>query len=298
MADTFKFVKCIQDCYIDGIEFNTHNINYNKARVIKGACYYATNRRKDDNHNTFVDIYDIEQPMSDDTFIGSFPDTVFKKASTHEIFEYFNIEDNPFDVMYSMALELTRAIMFEMHRCGVEGLEMAAMTTETLDFYIESIKTQFDIIHKLPADVKEICRSTSLYGEKNFKDINDYIFKIEKNIDIKRKQAVPVRNIRFEEAKLGEGSEKYLRLRHLRNYKPIKETLYKLTKKELYRLIEYIDLINETNKESRHEKMVNFNNGNGFELSYGVCKDLVDKFSLTIDDIMYIIRYKDKKEEE
>lgn len=296
IKDNFDFVVCVKSCYLDGSEFNPSNIDHKKKYVNKGNHYYVNNKHEGilvDHTCKFYDVY-VDQPLSDDTFFGVFPTDAFRKATVQEVFRFFNIEDNPFDVMYYMSLELTRCVLFDMHRCGVDVIDRVAMKKSTVEYYTENIKKQFDIIHSLPADVKEICRQTSIYGSRDFTDQNKFLFSEEQKLDIKKTQCVPVRNIEFEKARLGSCSHEYFRLTELRNSSIIRDSLLTLDKSELYRLIEYIDLTNATG-ESLQKKMANFHNMDGSSLDYGTCRELVERFNLTSDEIEFLIRYKQKR---
>ena len=190
-----------------------------------------------------------------------------------------NVTDNPFDVMMDMALELTRELLFACSRYkNPEVPDFLHTSEESLDSYVNKIKTEFSKLVDMSDDTVALCRETSYYRQ-HLDETNYTLLKFIEVLETVYNKSVPARNDNFEQIRLGKESDEYKRLLELRDIIDESEELSSVDDGYLYSLLDVISRPDDCvkyfmTKEEFDEK-----------------QKIVKKFNLTTDDVEYMISY-------
>lgn len=191
-----------------------------------------------------------------------------------------NVTDNPFDVMMYQAFELTRELLFACNRFkNLEVPEFLYMSKESLDSYMDKIKTEFSKLADMSDDTVALCRETSYY-QSHIDETNDTLLKFIKVLETSYNRSVPARNDIFEQVRLGKESNEYKRLVELRNIISESEELSSVDDSYLYSLHDVISRPDDCVKYFMSLK------------EFDEKQKIVKKFNLTTDDVEYMISYR------
>lgn len=193
------------------------------------------------------------------------------------------VVDNPFDVMLYKSMEVVRHILFASHRLKNEDAPINACTTserlsDEFDFVLEQFRTLEGMSEET---VKFLREASSLYNGTKFNCCNDSLLRLEEKLQTTWNQTSPVRPDKFEIVRLGEDSEEYKRMLELRD---IATDPSKLGARHEDYLNSLCDVI--THGEDCIDRWLTSRK------AYEDRKSLVDKFSLSIEDIDYMIAWK------
>lgn len=193
------------------------------------------------------------------------------------------VVDNPFDVMLYKSMEIVRDILFASRRLKNEDAPINACTTserlsDEFDFVLEQFKTLEGMSEETVKFLRET--SSSHYGTE-FNCCNDSLLQLEEKLQTTWNQISPIRPDKFEIVRLGEDSDEYKRMLELRD---IATDPSKLGGRHEDYLNSLYDVI--THGEDCIGRWL------ASRKAYEDRKSLVDKFSLSIEDIEYMIAWK------
>lgn len=195
------------------------------------------------------------------------------------------VEDNPFDVMLHHSIELTRDLLFACHRLkNPEIPEQICINEEKLESYMNKIRDEFSKLLNMSNETVAMCRETSYYYQQDkFNKMNESLLEFGRNMETVWSRSVPNRNDRFEQIRLGEDSDEYKRLLELRSIISDSEDLSSVDDKYLHSLCDVI---------SRPADCVRY-----WMTKEELVKkqEIIQKYSLSIDDINYMISYRNSK---
>lgn len=214
-------------------------------------------------------------------------DFVDNQMGISENMEFFDIKDNPFDIMMYAALELTRSIMFAARRYRNGGVAESLWRSDedVIDRFVEMIHHQYSILNSVNQETIDFLRTHSYMGgidyHKDFSDNNKYILSMEKKLDTIYSHTVPCRDLEYEKVRLENDPAMMMRLLSRQNL----VDKYGLTRVRLYNLLDVLEcpegIITTTSEEEESVKQD---------------KKFIEENNLTSDDIEYMISYVDKKE--
>lgn len=211
-------------------------------------------------------------------------DFVDDQMSVSENMKFFDIEDNPFDIMMHAALEITRSIMFAAHRHRNKDIVESLWKSDEdiIDRYVEMIHYQYGILNSVNEETIKFLKYHSILthgGE--FNEINGYMLTLEDNLDTIYSHIVPCRDLEYEKVRLENDPAMMMRLLSRQNL----VDKYGLTRVRLYNLLDALDCIEDITTNNPEE-----------EESVEQDKKFIEKNNLTYDDIEYMISYVEKKE--
>ena len=122
------------------------------------------------------------------------------------------IDDNPFDVMMYLGLELARNFLFLTTRFRNKEIPKKLWFTENhFDIYIQKIREQYSKLEKLSDDTINMLRETAEYYDRDlFNTLNETLLKYGCNqLETIYTKCNPARNDRFIKIKYGEDSKIY-----------------------------------------------------------------------------------------
>lgn len=195
----------------------------------------------------------------------------------------YNIQDNPFDTMMHMAIELSRFILFSCVRLNNPNVPSQIQPgKELLDYYITNISETFDSLLEMNDEAVDVCKHTSYYYTNwdKFNKLNDQLNKARNAMETIYSRCVPNRNDEFEKIRLGENSPEYQRLLELRK---IADT----TDKNSGFWHNLVDIL------ERPKECIEY--GWNTEAEVKDREKFIKNYNLTVDNIKYIIAYKYKK---
>ena len=214
-------------------------------------------------------------------------DFVDDQMSISENMEFFDIKDNPFDIMMYASLELTRSVMFAARRYRNGGVAESLWKSDedVIDRFVEMIHHQYSILNSVNQETIDFLRTHSYMGgidyHKDFSDNNKYILSMEKKLDTIYSHTVPCRDLEYEKVRLENDPAMMMRLLSRQNL----VDKYGLTRVRLYNLLDVLEcpegIITTTSEEEESVKQD---------------KKFIEENNLTSDDIEYMISYVDKKE--
>lgn len=214
-------------------------------------------------------------------------DFVDDQMSISENMGFFDIKDNPFDIMMYAALELTRSVMFAARRHRNSGVAESLWKSDedVIDRFVEMIHHQYSILNSVNQETIDFLRTHSYMGgidyHKDFSDNNKYILSMEKKLDTIYSHTVPCRDLEYEKVRLENDPAMMMRLLSRQNL----VDKYGLTRVRLYNLLDVLEcpegIITTTSEEEESVKQD---------------KKFIEENNLTSDDIEYMISYVDKKE--
>ena len=214
-------------------------------------------------------------------------DFVDDQMSISENMEFFDIKDNPFDIMMYAALELTRSVMFAARRYRNGGVAESLWKSDedVIDRFVEMIHHQYSILNSVNQETIDFLRTHSYMGgidyHTNFSDNNKYILSMEKKLDTIYSHIIPCRDLEYEKVRLESDPATMMRLLSRQNL----ADKYGLTKTRLYHLLDVLEcpegIITTTSEEEESVKQD---------------KKFIEENRLTSDDIEYMISYVEKKE--
>ena len=93
-------------------------------------------------------------------------DFVDDQMSISENMEFFDIKDNPFDIMMYAALELTRSVMFAARRYRNGGVAESLWKSDedVIDRFVEMIHHQYSILNSVNQETIDFLRTHSYMG--------------------------------------------------------------------------------------------------------------------------------------
>lgn len=216
-------------------------------------------------------------------------DFVDDQMSISENMEFFDIKDNPFDIMMYASLELTRSVMFAARRYRNGGVAESLWKSDedVIDRFVEMIHHQYSILNSVNQETIDFLRTHSYMGgidyHKDFSDNNKYILSMEKKLDTIYSHTVPCRDLEYEKVRLENDPAMMMRLLSRQNL----VDKYGLTRVRLYNLLDVLEcpegIITTTSEEEESVKQ-------------DQDKKFIEENNLTSDDIEYMISYVDKKE--
>lgn len=148
-------------------------------------------------------------------------DFVDEEMSVKENMEFFNIKDNPFNIIAHATMEVMRTAMFSSHRYRNE--EVGKEFWDGYDSYMRwmnIIEQQYGLLDKVNEKTIKFLRESSYFGHEystRFNEINHYILDLEKDMATTYSYTVPFRGLEYERERLGEDSREYQRLCYLIN---------------------------------------------------------------------------------
>lgn len=197
-----------------------------------------------------------------------------------------NVEDNPFDVMLYHSIEITRDLLFAIHRLKVNSIPKSIITNpERLQKRMDMLLKEFNSLLNMSPDTVDLCRETSYYYQRDsFDEMNNILLKFERNMETEYCKCYPNRNDRFERIRLGEDSQEYKRLLRLRDIIDNSEELSNAEKDYLHSLCDIID---------RPKECIEY--GWVTENEFKERSGIIEKYELSVDDVKYMISYKFKE---
>lgn len=214
-------------------------------------------------------------------------DFIDDQMSISENMEFFDIKDNPFDIMMYAALELTRSVMFAARRHRNSGVAESLWKSDedVIDRFVEMIHHQYSILNSVNQETIDFLRTHSYMGgidyHKDFSDNNKYILSMEKKLDTIYSHIIPCRDLEYEKVRLENDPATMMRLLSRQNL----ADKYGITKTKLYHLLDVLEcpegIITTTSEEEESVKQD---------------KKFIEENRLTSDDIEYMISYVEKKE--
>ena len=214
-------------------------------------------------------------------------DFIDDQMSVSENMKFFDIEDNPFDIMMYAALELTRSVMFAARRYRNGGVAESLWKSDedVIDRFVEMIHHQYSILNSVNQETIDFLRTHSYMGgidyHTNFSDNNKYILSMEKKLDTIYSHTIPCRDLEYEKVRLENDPATMMRLLSRQNL----ADKYGITKARLYHLLDVLEcpegIITTTSEEEESVKQD---------------KKFIEENRLTSDDIEYMISYVEKKE--
>lgn len=214
-------------------------------------------------------------------------DFVDNQMGISENMEFFDIKDNPFDIMMYAALELTRSVMFAARRHRNSGVAESLWKSDedVIDRFVEMIHHQYSILNSVNQETIDFLRTHSYMGgidyHKDFSDNNKYILSMEKKLDTIYSHTVPCRDLEYEKVRLENDPATMMRLLSRQNL----ADKCGLTKARLYHLLDVLECPEGIITTSSEE-----------EESVKQDKKFIEENRLTSDDIEYMISYVEKKE--
>lgn len=214
-------------------------------------------------------------------------DFVDDQMSISENMEFFDIKDNPFDIMMYASLELMRSVMFAARRYRNGGIAESLWKSDedVIDRFVEMIHHQYSILNSVNQETIDFLRTHSYMGgidyHKDFSDNNKYILSMEKKLDTMYSHTIPCRDLEYEKVRLENDPATMMRLLSRQNL----ADKYGITKAKLYHLLDVLEcpegIITTTSEEEESVKQD---------------KKFIEENRLTSDDIEYMISYVEKKE--
>ena len=212
-------------------------------------------------------------------------DFIDDQMSISENMEFFNIKDNPFDIIAHATMEILRTAMFSSHRYRNEGVGKNLWDGyESYIRWMQIIEQQYDLLDKVNEKTIKFLRESSYFGYEygtRFNEINHYILDLEKDMATVYSHTVPFHGLEYEKIRLCEDSDEY------------------------QRLIFLINLTDRINLDQDHlSRMIDVINNGEDVLTYGwltrdgydYMKRVIDNNHLSTQDIEYMISYLEKKE--
>lgn len=196
------------------------------------------------------------------------------------------IKDNPFDVMLHHSLELTRSLLFACHRLKNPEVPQTICTSkEEIEGYTSKIQEEFSKLMGMSDETVAMCRETSYYYHRDkFEAMNKTLLEFERNMQTVYSKCVPSRNDRFEQVRLGRDSEEYKRMLELRKIIIESDDLSDKEDSYLKSLCDVISRPAECVKYWMTEE----------ELKKK--QKIVEKYSLSENDIEYMLSYRNHTE--
>lgn len=189
------------------------------------------------------------------------------------------VEDNPFDNMLYYSLELVRTLTFACKRYKNQKENGLQITPDNVEKLTSGIQKELDILKHMSDETVDFCKDTSSIRDdkkaKQFEAISATALKNEECLETSKVFDMPCRNDTFEKTRLGEDSNEYKRLLYLRKLVMTVPEFKTANEDFLYDLYDILDLEEESGDKAKCRKRM-----------------LIDKYSLTEDDIGYIISLK------
>ena len=214
-------------------------------------------------------------------------DFIDDQMSISENMEFFDIKDNPFDIMMYASLELMRSVMFAARRYRNGGVAESLWRSDedVIDRFVEMIHHQYSILNSVNQETIDFLRTHSYMGgldyHKDFSDNNKHILSMEKKLDTIYSHTIPCRDLEYEKVRLENDPATMMRLLSRQNL----ADKYGITKAKLYHLLDVLEcpegIITTTSEEEESVKQD---------------KKFIEENRLTSDDIEYMISYVEKKE--
>lgn len=195
-----------------------------------------------------------------------------------------SVQDNPFDVMLHFSMDLTRELLFACHRMKNSEIAKCVQTNpEILKKKFDMIMNEFGKLQNMSEETVAMCRETSYYYEgKKFNEMNKALLTLDNNMETIWSRSVPNRNDQYERIRLGEDSDEYKRILELRNIIDTAEEFSNIDRDYLYELLDVIDKSDGIPDEFIDER-------------YKEDVEIIRKYKLTIEDVMYMTSYKFSK---
>lgn len=199
-----------------------------------------------------------------------------------ENLEYFDITDNPFDLIAHYAIEILRNTMIASiryrNKVYTDHIDGRMDKNESM---MDHIRGMYQIIDYLNEDTVEFLRKTSYFGKDHrlFNLISKSLLQYQIDMDTVYSHIIPCRDIEYEKIRLGEDSDEYQRMLTLHslvdnNY--INEDVYEI----------FEDSINDCKQELITEE------------EYEYAERIIQEYDLTNDDLEYMKSYMEKKLED
>ena len=195
------------------------------------------------------------------------------------------VKDKPFDVMLYHSLELTRDLLFACHRLkNPEIPEQICTNKDRLNSCMDKITEEFSKLLSMSDETVAMCRETSCYYQQdNFNKMNESLLEFERDMETVWSKCAPSRNDRYERIRLGVESDEYKRLLELRNIITESEELSLVDDRYLYSMCDVISRPKECvpcwmTQEELEKK-----------------QEIIKKYSLSEDDVEYMISYRNSK---
>lgn len=199
-----------------------------------------------------------------------------------ENLEYFDITDNPFDLIAHYAIEILRNTMIASiryrNKIYTDHIDGRMDKNESM---MDHIRDMYQIIDYLNEDTVEFLRKTSYFGKDHrlFNLISKSLLQYQIDMDTVYSHIIPCRDIEYEKIRLGEDSDEYQRMLTLHslvdnNY--INEDVYEI----------FEDSINDCKQELITEE------------EYEYAERIIQEYDLTNDDLEYMKSYMEKKLED
>ena len=195
------------------------------------------------------------------------------------------VEDNPFDVMLYHSLELTRELLFACHRLrNPEVSEELCINKNKINSYMDNIKEEFSKLQNMSDETVSMCRESAHYYPNDiFEKMNTILLGFENDMETLFSRCNPVRNDRFEKIRLGVESDEYQRLLELRDIITNSKEISSVSDDYLYALCDVIKFSDEYITLSMSPEDLKD------------MKKIINKYSLTEDEIEYMISYRNRK---
>lgn len=192
-----------------------------------------------------------------------------------------NIEDNPFDVMLFLSIELVRDMIFASSRYRNPKFPKSLyLSQDAIESKVGIILYQLSKLEKVNPDTIAFLRKSS-FGYSAENSIYEYLLNLEKQLNTIYNHSVPCRDIEYEKVRCGENSKYYKRLLFLRNIVDSGE----FTEKIKSHTIDVID---------NDKKCIEF--GWCSEEDYSDIISFLNKYDLNSDEIEYMLSYIKNKE--
>ncbi len=191
------------------------------------------------------------------------------------------IIDNPFDLMLHFSLGMVRNILFACPRYGNPEMEGMYANEQNLKEGVEKVVEQLNKLSGLSLETVVFLKETAFYSDDvRFSALNSLLLELEKAMPTRQAHSIPARSLEYEKVRLGEDSDEYKHILYLRSL--ISNSELKTFSKDTLVLLQ--DVIEDpqycTEWESR-DKVAEYSR-------------LINKYNLTIDDLEYMISYRDR----
>ena len=215
-----------------------------------------------------------------------------EKISVGEELRSAGVTDNPFDVIMATVIELTRGLMFACRRYrNPEISQDFCISKEEIMSCIADISSEYIKLESLSDEAVSLCRETAFFsdGERST-EFNDFLFKIEEQLQTVKTVTVPIYPEKFLKAVIGTESQEFENILKLRS---LTENEFKhYDKNYLSDLAEIAYAFEEDERDNIGDKLSEIEK---YIRDFDNKLDLVKKYKLTVWDVEYMMAYKFRK---